>query len=107
MNYHGIILGLATFLCIGLFHPIVIKSEYHFGVKCWPAFLVMGIAGCIGSLFVSNIYYSREFDEIRLEQSELIISIFDDLYCWFLWKTTICCESSHGVDEEFVKASVL
>ena len=58
MNYHGIILGLATFLCIGMFHPLVIKSEYHFGVKCWPAFLVAGIAGCIGSLFVENIYVS-------------------------------------------------
>ncbi len=52
MNYHGIILGLATFLCIGMFHPLVIKSEYHFGVKCWPAFLVAG------SLFVENIYVS-------------------------------------------------
>ncbi len=58
MNYHGIILGLGTFLCIGVFHPIVIKAEYHFGVKCWPVFLVLGIAGCIGSLFVESIYFS-------------------------------------------------
>lgn len=58
MNFHGIILGLGTFLCIGIFHPIVIKSEYHFGVKCWPAFLILGIAGCVGSLFVENIYFS-------------------------------------------------
>lgn len=55
MNYHGIILGLATFLCIGVFHPLVIKSEYHFGVKCWPAFLLAGITGCIGSLFVRSV----------------------------------------------------
>ena len=58
INFHGIILGLATFLCIGLFHPLVIKGEYYFGVKCWPAFLVMGIAGCIGSMLVANIYVS-------------------------------------------------
>jgi hypothetical protein len=58
MNYHGIILGLGTFLCIGVFHPLVIKAEYHFGVKCWPVFLILGIAGCIGSLFVENIYAS-------------------------------------------------
>ena len=57
-NWHGIILGLATFLCIGLFHPLVIKSEYHFGVKCWPVFLVAGIGGCLGSLLVTNIYAS-------------------------------------------------
>ena len=55
MNYHGIILGLATFLCIGVFHPLVIKSEYHFGVKCWPAFLLAGIAGCGGSLLVRSV----------------------------------------------------
>ena len=58
MNYHGILLGLATFVCIGLFHPLVIKSEYHFGVRCWPVFLVMGLAGCLGSLLVDSIYLS-------------------------------------------------
>ena len=55
MNYHGIILGLANFLCIGVFHPLVIKSEYHFGVKCWPAFLLAGIAGCVGSILVRSV----------------------------------------------------
>ena len=58
MNLYGIILGLATFLLIGLFHPLVIKSEYHFGVGCWPVFLVAGIAACLGSLFVGSIYAS-------------------------------------------------
>lgn len=58
MNFEGIILGLATFLLIGIFHPIVIKSEYHFGVQCWPAFLLAGLAGCAGSLFVDNTYAS-------------------------------------------------
>lgn len=58
MNFEGIILGLAAFLCIGFFHPIVIKSEYYFGVRCWPAFLLVGIAGCIGSLMADNTYVS-------------------------------------------------
>ena len=31
MNYVGILIGLATFLIIGLFHPLVIKGEYYFG----------------------------------------------------------------------------
>ena len=44
MNYSGILVGLGTFLIIGLFHPIVIKSEYYFGVKCWWVFFVVGIA---------------------------------------------------------------
>lgn len=58
MNYIGILIGLATFLCIGLFHPLVIKAEYHFGRRCWPAFLVAGIAFLVASLFVDNTYAS-------------------------------------------------
>lgn len=58
MNLQGIVLGLAAFICIGIFHPIVIKAEYHFGVKCWPVFLCIGIAGCIGSLLLANTYLS-------------------------------------------------
>jgi len=27
MNYDGLIVGAATFLIIGLFHPLVIKAE--------------------------------------------------------------------------------
>jgi len=58
MNYEGLILGAGAFLCIGLFHPLVIKAEYHFGVRSWWAFLVVGIAAAAGSLFVSNLYVS-------------------------------------------------
>lgn len=58
INYDGIILGIASFLMIGFFHPIVIKCEYYFGVRCWPMFLVVGIAGCVCSLLVANTYVS-------------------------------------------------
>ena len=37
-NLTGLVIGLATFLIIGLFHPLVIKGEYHFGVKIWFVF---------------------------------------------------------------------
>jgi hypothetical protein len=53
-NLTGILIGLMTFLIIGLFHPLVIKGEYYFGVKCWWAFLLLGIAGVIGSCVVTN-----------------------------------------------------
>ena len=43
MNFTGIIVGLATFLIIGVFHPIVIKAEYYLGTKCWWMFLLAGI----------------------------------------------------------------
>ena len=54
----GIIIGICTFLIIGMFHPIVIKAEYYFGTRCWWWFLVLGIAGIIASIFVSNILIS-------------------------------------------------
>lgn len=52
--FDGLLIGAATFLTIGLFHPLVIKAEYYLGVKCWWMFLVAGIAGVIGSLFVCS-----------------------------------------------------
>ena len=30
-NLTGLVIGVATFLIIGLFHPLVIKGEYYFG----------------------------------------------------------------------------
>ena len=58
MNFEGILLGAGAFLCIGLFHPLVIKAEYCFGVKSWWAFLFVGLLSAAGSLFVENMYVS-------------------------------------------------
>jgi hypothetical protein len=58
MNFHGIVIGIASFLIIGLFHPVVVKTEYHFGAKVWPVFLVAGLAGVMVSLFVGNTIVS-------------------------------------------------
>ena len=54
MNFEGIIVGLATFLIIGIFHPIVIKAEYHFSSRCWPVFLAAGSLCCAASLFAES-----------------------------------------------------
>lgn len=56
--FKGLIIGIATFLIIGVFHPLVIKGEYYFGTKSWIAFLIMGIAGIIFSLIVRDIFWS-------------------------------------------------
>jgi hypothetical protein len=41
-----------------LFHPLVIKSEYYFGTRIWPLFLLAG-AGCsIASVLVGNLLVS-------------------------------------------------
>ena len=59
-QYHltGIAVGAATFLIIGLFHPLVIKAEYHLGVRSWWIFLIAGILFIIASLLVKEMVYS-------------------------------------------------
>jgi hypothetical protein len=55
----GILVGFITFLIIGLFHPLVIKGEYYFGVKCWWVFALMGIVGIAAAVyFQDNIVVS-------------------------------------------------
>ncbi|MBQ0085580.1 MAG: DUF4491 family protein [Prevotella sp.] len=58
MNLTGITIAIATFLIIGTFHPIVIKTEYHTGTKFWWVFLTVGIACCGIALFIENIMLS-------------------------------------------------
>lgn len=58
LNFSGMLIGVATFLVIGLFHPLVIKAEYYIGVKSWWLFLFAGIAASAGSLFVENLMLS-------------------------------------------------
>ena len=58
LNFSGIIIGVVTFLVIGLFHPLVIKAEYYIGVKSWWLFLLLGIASVVASLLVENLTLS-------------------------------------------------
>lgn len=59
-EYHlsGLLIGICTFLIIGLFHPVVVKAEYYWGTKCWWIFLILGIAGVAASLSTDNILVS-------------------------------------------------
>lgn len=54
----GLTIGAATFLIIGLFHPLVIKGEYYFGVRCWWVFALMGAAAVAGSILVEQLFWS-------------------------------------------------
>lgn len=58
MNFSGIIIGLCTFLIIGVCHPLVIKAEYHLGKGCWWLFLLAGIGFAALSLFVESMVWS-------------------------------------------------
>ena len=57
-NLTGVIIGMATFLIIGIFHPFVIKGEYYFGVKIWWVFLLSGIVTIVASLRIQNFIIS-------------------------------------------------
>ncbi|MCD7937312.1 MAG: DUF4491 family protein [Tannerellaceae bacterium] len=58
INFDGLLIGVVTFLVIGLFHPIVVKAEYYWGTRCWWLFLLLGIAGTIISLLVQSVLLS-------------------------------------------------
>ena len=75
MNFVGIIVGLATFLIIGVFHPIVIKAEYYLGTKCWWMFVVAGVLFCALSLVVSNFILSTVFGVIAFSSFWSILEL--------------------------------
>ncbi len=55
MNLNGILVGFCTFLIIGLFHPLVIKGYYHFGIAMRYWFLIAGIIAGAASFFVDSM----------------------------------------------------
>lgn len=57
-HFQGLLLGLLTFLIIGLCHPIVIKGEYYYGTRLWPIFLCVGVGCCIGAVMVDSLFWS-------------------------------------------------
>lgn len=57
-HYYGIIIGAATFLIIGIYHPIVIKAEYKWGKNCWVWFLAMGIVLSAASILITDLVVS-------------------------------------------------
>ena len=59
-DYHltGLVIGICTFLIIGIFHPIVIKSEYYWGTRPWIVYLIVGLACIAGALFIENAILS-------------------------------------------------
>lgn len=58
MYFTGIIIALCTFLTIGIWHPIVIKTEYRWGTRPWTVYLAIGLACIMGALFIENTILS-------------------------------------------------
>ena len=77
MNFEGPLIGLATFLIIGVFHPIVIKTEYYFGTRPWWIFLLLGL-GCIaGALFVESTLASSLLGVTGFSSLWTILELFE------------------------------
>lgn len=77
MNWSGIAIGLATFLIIGLFHPIVIKAEYHLGKGCWWVFLVAGLIFAAVSLLLDSIVWSTLCGVVAFSCFWSILELFE------------------------------
>ncbi len=58
INLDGIVVGTATYLLIALGHHSVIWAEYWFTKRCWPAYLVVGVAAMVGSMFIDELVVS-------------------------------------------------
>jgi len=58
LHYSGIVIAVSCFLIIGMFHPIVIKTEYYSGTKYWWLFLVIGIVSLASALLLDNYVIS-------------------------------------------------
>jgi hypothetical protein len=76
-NLTGLAIGIATFLIIGLFHPIVIKAEYYFGTRCWWVFLLTGILFAALSVLASSIILSTILGVIAFSCFWSILEVFD------------------------------
>ena len=58
MYFTGIIIAASTFLAIGIWHPIVIKTEYYWGTRPWIIYLIVGLSCIAGALFIENAIIS-------------------------------------------------
>ncbi len=83
----GLAIAVATFLIIGVFHPIVIKAEYYFGTRCWWVFALAGILFLLVSLWTSNVLLSALLGVTGCSSLWSILELFEQrqrvLKGWF------------------------
>ena len=77
MNYTGLLVGLATFLIIGLFHPLVIKAEYYLGVKSWWIFALSGIIFPVLSILAGDMIWSTILGVTAFSSFWSILEVFE------------------------------
>ena len=77
MNLIGLLVGLSTFLIIGLFHPLVIKAEYYIGVKSWVLFAVAGVVFSVASLLTEGFILSTILGVVAFSSFWSILEVFE------------------------------
>ena len=77
MNFTGLLVGLSTFLIIGLFHPLVIKAEYYIGIKSWVIFALAGVAFSVASLLVKEFILSIILGVVAFSSFWSILEVFE------------------------------
>ena len=75
--WQGVVLGLCTFLVIGIFHPLVVKAEYYFGTRSWWVFLVFGIICGVVPFFISSLFWGALSAIVGFSSLWSIGEIFD------------------------------
>lgn len=73
----GPLIGIATFLTIGFFHPVVVKTEYHFGTRPWWIFLLIGVGGTAAALFIENVLLSAVISVVAFSSLWTIKELFE------------------------------
>ena len=71
------VIGIATFVIIGVFHPIVVKCEYYFGTRCWWWFLVLGVLFIVAAVWVDSVPVSALLGVTGFTCLWTIIEIFE------------------------------
>jgi hypothetical protein len=77
MQYTGLLIGIASFAVIGIFHPIVTKGEYYLGKRIWPLFLIGGVASLIGAVFIGNVLQSAILAILGFTMFWSILELFE------------------------------
>ena len=72
----GVALGLATFLIIGLFHPLVVKAEYYWGINSWWCFFLSGLVCLALAVFVTGHFFSAILGVTAFSSFWSILEIF-------------------------------
>ena len=75
MYFTGIIIAICTFLTIGIWHPIVIKTEYYWGTRPWIIYLLIGLASLVAALFIENTIISAVVGVFGSGDTEVEINI--------------------------------